>query len=132
MKLVLYKEVKSEDTLHSLNPFLKFLISCSTFLSVRGVVDRRHIAWSDDWKPVRKRPDLRIGSADFEIDGFHVEDLLVTILNPAFRPYSMSVFNASLPRLRRQWLMYDIMSADNITVSGNKLQSIWVIFYFYY
>ncbi|TPX71395.1 hypothetical protein SpCBS45565_g01096 [Spizellomyces sp. 'palustris'] len=86
----------------------KGLIKECTLKGVRGVVDRRHITWSDDWVPKRRDPQ----PGDFEITKFVVEDLLITIRNPNFRPYSVSIFNAELPQLRKHWLLYDIMRAD--------------------
>ncbi|KAJ3184385.1 Mitochondrial distribution and morphology protein 31, mitochondrial precursor [Gaertneriomyces sp. JEL0708] len=88
----------------------KGAISECTLKGVRGVVDRRHVTWPDDWVPVRRK--LRAG--DFEIDRFVIEDLLLTVRNPNFRPYSVSIFNAEMPRLRKQWLLYDFMRADSM------------------
>ncbi|KAJ1543691.1 Mitochondrial distribution and morphology protein 31, mitochondrial precursor [Cladochytrium tenue] len=77
---------------------------------VRGVVDRRHIIWDPDWVPTRRKPHEN----DFMMSKFVVEDLLLTILNPSFRPYTISVFNGELPLFRQQWLLYDLMCADSI------------------
>ena len=77
---------------------------------VRGTVERRHIEWHSDWVPTRRRPQF----GDFELDSFQVEDLLLTVWNPNFRPYSLSVFHAKLPLLRKQWLLYDLMCADSV------------------
>ncbi|KAJ3412084.1 Mitochondrial distribution and morphology protein 31, mitochondrial precursor [Chytridiales sp. JEL 0842] len=88
---------------------------------VRGVIDRRHITWDPDWVPTRRRPL----PGDFEMDSFSVDDLLLTVLNPDFRPYTVSVFNAELPLFRKQWLLYDILCADSITgVIDNCLFSV--------
>ncbi|KAJ3025923.1 Mitochondrial distribution and morphology protein 31, mitochondrial precursor, partial [Rhizophlyctis rosea] len=86
------------------------LLTECTLKGVRGVVDRRHVVWSPDWVPTRRQPQ----PGDFEMDNFVVEDLLLTVLNPKFRPYTISIFNAELPRLRKQWLLYDAMCADSI------------------
>jgi distribution and morphology protein 31 len=77
---------------------------------VRGTIDRRHIIWPEDWVPVRRKPQ----QGDFNLDNFVVDDLLLTILNPGFRPYTISVFNGKVPKLRKQWLMYDLICADSI------------------
>ncbi|KAJ3316653.1 Mitochondrial distribution and morphology protein 31, mitochondrial precursor [Blyttiomyces sp. JEL0837] len=77
---------------------------------VRGVVDRRHVKWDPEWVPTRRVPL----QGDFEMERFVVEDLLLTILNPGFRPYTMSVFSAELPLFRKQWLLYDMLCADSI------------------
>ncbi|KAJ3283391.1 Mitochondrial distribution and morphology protein 31, mitochondrial precursor [Borealophlyctis nickersoniae] len=91
------------------------LVTKCTLKGVRGVStipkDRRHIWWDPEWTPTRRVAQM----GDFEIGDFVVEDFLVTVLNPEFRPYTISIFNAELPRLRKQWLLYDFMRADSIT-----------------
>jgi distribution and morphology protein 31 len=45
-----------------------------------------------------------------------MEDLLVTIHQPkGFRPFSVSIFSCELPQLRKQWLFYDFLSANNMS-----------------
>lgn len=45
-----------------------------------------------------------------------MQDLLVTIYQPyQFRPFNLSIFNAAVPKLRKQWLFYDLLSAESIT-----------------
>ncbi len=76
---------------------------------VRGELDRRHVTWLDDWQPV-----LRAAKpGDFELDRFVIDDLLVHVRNPTFR-YPVSLFHGELPRLRKQWLLYDVLSADHL------------------
>jgi distribution and morphology protein 31 len=58
---------------------------------------------------VRRNPEI----GDFVVTGFEVEDLLVTVQNPQFRPYTISIFHAILPRLRKQWLLHDCLTADS-------------------
>ncbi|KAJ8329885.1 hypothetical protein BDV3_004057 [Batrachochytrium dendrobatidis] len=77
---------------------------------IRGMVDRRHIEFDPNWVPSRRVPEF----GDFEMDSFIVEDLLVTICNPDFRPFSFSIFDAELPIFRKQWLLYDMMCADSV------------------
>ncbi|KAI8922890.1 mitochondrial distribution and morphology proteins-domain-containing protein [Entophlyctis helioformis] len=76
---------------------------------VRGVVDRRHIIIDPSWVPTRRKHEF----GDFEMELFVVEDLLLTVYNPNFRPFSISIFNAELPLFRKQWLLYDMMCADS-------------------
>ncbi|KAI8831095.1 mitochondrial distribution and morphology protein family 31/32 [Chytridium lagenaria] len=85
-------------------------VTLSLWRWLRGMVDRRHIIWDPSWVPSRRHPL----PGDFEMDKFVVEDLLLTILNPNFRPYSVSVFRGELPKFRKQWLLYDIMCANSI------------------
>lgn len=80
---------------------------------VRGVVDRRTVDWSKFlWDPASSRESHIPGI--FELDKFAVEDLVVTVLSPAFRPYTISVFSADLPLFRQEWILFDIMSADSV------------------
>ena len=87
---------------------------------VRGVVDRTHVFWTDDnLDPKSWRHEHSPG--DFEIESFKIEDLLVTIHQPKdFRPFTVSIYNADLPRLRKQWLFYDFLSANNMTGEFDK------------
>ena len=84
---------------------------------VRGVVDRTAVHWTDEVRdPKSYRHEHHIG--DFEIDGFKMEDVLISVYQPNnFRPFTVSVYNCELPRLRKQWLFYDFMSANNMSGS---------------
>ena len=85
---------------------------------VRGVLDRTFL------KPLQQgetAPDPKSyrhthNTGDFEIDAFKMEDVLLTVYQPReFRPFTVSVFNCELPRLRKQWLFYDFMNANNMS-----------------
>lgn len=82
---------------------------------VRGIVDRTHVFWTgEELEPKSYRHEHCAG--DFEIESFKIEDLLVTVLQPeGFRPFPVSIYNADLPRLRKQWLFYDFLSANSMT-----------------
>lgn len=82
---------------------------------VRGVVDRTSVHWGTEYiDPRTFRHEHQLG--DFEIESFKLEDLLVTIHQPkGFRPFSVSIFSAELPQLRKQWLFYDFLSANMIS-----------------
>lgn len=82
---------------------------------VRGVVDRTSVHWDGEYiDPKTYRHEHNPG--DFEIDIFKMEDLLVTIHQPnGFRPFSVSIFSCELPQLRKQWLFYDFLSANNMS-----------------
>lgn len=84
---------------------------------VRGVIDRTSVRWSGEpVDPLSYRHEHQPG--DFEIDSFRLEDLLVTIHQPNdFRPFSVSIFSAELPQLRKQWLFYDFLSATHMSGS---------------
>ncbi|KAN0061106.1 Mitochondrial distribution and morphology protein 31, mitochondrial precursor [Thecaphora frezii] len=93
----------------------KGLIEDAEIKGVRGIVDRRNVFWDPqkpyDPKAARKQP--RHG--DFELESLVVEDFLVTIYQPNdFRPFNFSIFNARIPKLRKQWLFYDLLCAESI------------------
>jgi mitochondrial distribution and morphology protein 31 len=87
---------------------------------VRGVVDRTHVHWTGEYvDPKSYRHEHNPG--DFEIDSFKIEDLLVTIHQPqGFRPFPVSIYNAELPRLRKQWMFFDLLSANSMTGEYDK------------
>lgn len=84
---------------------------------VRGVLDRTHVVWPDEYVDPRVyKHEHNVG--DFEIENFRMEDLLLTIHQPkGFRPYSVSVYTCELPQLRKQWLFYDFLSANQMSGS---------------
>lgn len=81
---------------------------------MRGVVDRTNVHWNrDDVDPKSYRHEHHPG--DFEIDSFKMEDVLVTLHQPnSFRPFTVSIFSADLPQLRKRWLFHDIISANQM------------------
>ena len=82
---------------------------------VRGVVDRTSVHWGGEYVDPRSFKHEH-NPGDFEIDSFKMEDLLVTIHQPnGFRPFSVSIFSCELPQLRKQWLFYDFLSANNMS-----------------
>ncbi|KAL1304919.1 hypothetical protein AAFC00_003833 [Neodothiora populina] len=92
---------------------------------IRGVVDRTSVLPGDpSIDPRSYRHEHSPG--DFEIDSFKVEDVLITVYQPNnFRPFSVSLYSCDLPRLRKQWLFYDLMSANMI--SGSFDDSLFTI-----
>ena len=91
---------------------------------VRGVVDRTHVIWGEGVDPRSYRHVHQPG--DFAIESFKLEDLLVTVHEPdGFRPFSVSIYNCDLPQLRKQWLFYDFLSANNM--SGSFDHSLFTI-----
>lgn len=83
---------------------------------VRGIVDRRNVFWDPEvpYDPRAARRRERPG--DIDLENFEVEDLLVTVYQPGdFRPFNFSIFNMHTPRLRAQWLFYDLLNSDAIT-----------------
>lgn len=92
---------------------------------VRGVIDRTSVHSTTEYVDPKTYKHQH-SPGDFEIDSFKLEDVLVTIYQPYnFRPFSVSIFSCDLPRLRRQWLFYDFLSAHNI--SGSFDNSLFTI-----
>ncbi|KAL8855740.1 MAG: hypothetical protein Q9178_007611 [Gyalolechia marmorata] len=92
---------------------------------VRGVIDRTSVHYSGEHVDPRTYKHKH-NPGDFEIDSFKLEDLLVTVHQPHnFRPFSVSIFSCDLPRLRRQWLFYDLLSAN--MMSGSFDESLFTI-----
>ena len=56
-----------------------------------------------------------------------MEDVLVTLYQPGedIKSFDVSIFNCELPQLRKNWLFYDILSANNI--SGSYDNSLFTI-----
>ncbi|GAA94480.1 uncharacterized protein L969DRAFT_83964 [Mixia osmundae IAM 14324] len=94
----------------------KGLVKDAVVKGVRGVLDRSHIV--TDPKAVKDRTAFRHTArpGDFHLETLELEDFLVTVHQPyGFRPYNFSIFHASIPTLRKQWLFLDMLSADSIT-----------------
>jgi distribution and morphology protein 31 len=135
------KEQKDEDTnytqyevsIDTVNVTLSFtkwfngkgLLEDVEIKGVRGVVDRTSILPGDPTiDPKSYRHEHTTG--DFEIGSFKVSDVLLTVYQPnGFRPFSVSIFSCDLPRFRKQWLFYDLMSANMI--SGSFDDSLFTI-----
>ncbi|KAJ2484953.1 Mitochondrial distribution and morphology protein 31, mitochondrial precursor [Coemansia sp. RSA 2050] len=82
---------------------------------VRGVVDRRQVWWDPKvtYNPSESRRARLPGV--FDLDSLDVEDMLLTV-HPwqNFRPITVSIYSASLPRFRDRWLLYDALNANSI------------------
>ncbi|KZP24051.1 mitochondrial distribution and morphology protein family 31/32 [Athelia psychrophila] len=82
---------------------------------VRGVLDRRSVTWDLDHPldPVSFRHASSVG--DIELNSLQLEDVLVTVHQPGnFRPYTASIFRADMRCLRKQWMFYDFLCAENV------------------
>lgn len=95
-----------------------------TINGLRGVVDRTHVFWKEDDDPKNYLNIHQPG--DFEISRFEMNDVLFTLYQPnGFRPFQVSFFNCELPQLRKHWLFFDFMNANNISGTyDNSLFSI--------
>lgn len=73
----------------------------------RGTLDKRWVRAIEGWKwPNRK--------GDFDLESLHLRNVHLSIIQPrGFRPYSVTILSAHVPRLRAAWLFYDLMSAES-------------------
>ncbi|KAI0310658.1 mitochondrial distribution and morphology proteins-domain-containing protein [Amylostereum chailletii] len=91
----------------------KGLIKDAVVKGVRGVLDRRDIVWAPDLNPADFRHQPQPGA--FSLASLTLEDVLITVYQPnQFRPYTFSIFRADIGTLRRQWLFYDFLRAENV------------------
>lgn len=83
---------------------------------MRGVVDRRHLKWDPDWDPTKNRNVPKRG--DFVLNRFKMEDVLVSVMQPnGGGRFDVGVYSCDLPKLRKQWLLYDFLNANNMSGS---------------
>ncbi|KAJ1989108.1 Mitochondrial distribution and morphology protein 31, mitochondrial precursor [Coemansia spiralis] len=91
------------------------LIRECSMRGIRGVVDRRQVWWGSDavYLPEKHRQMHRPGY--FDLDSLEIEDMLLTV-HPwkNFRPITVSIYSASMPRFRDRWLLYDVLSANSV------------------
>ncbi|KAI9695132.1 MAG: Mitochondrial distribution and morphology protein 31, mitochondrial precursor [Bogoriella megaspora] len=101
------------------------LLRSADIKGIRGVIDRTSV--QQPAEPVDPRTYKHThNTGDFELESFKMEDLLVTVYQPNnFRPFTVSVYSCDLPQLRKQWLFYDFMSANNM--SGSFDNSLFTI-----
>ncbi|KAG8902332.1 Mitochondrial distribution and morphology protein 31, mitochondrial precursor [Tulasnella sp. 403] len=92
----------------------KGIITDAEIKGVRGIVDRRHLTAPvpADLDPATTRYVAQPG--DFQLESLKLEDILITIYQPNFRPINASIFRADLSHFRKQWVFYDLISADNM------------------
>lgn len=91
---------------------------------LRGIVDRTHVRWAKDDDPRNYKNVHKQG--DFEISNFKMNDVLFTLAQPnGFRAFNVSIYNCDLPVLRKNWLFYDFLNANNI--SGSYDESLFTI-----
>lgn len=91
---------------------------------LRGIVDRTHVRWVADDDPTNYKNVYQFG--DFEFNNFVMKDVLFTLRQPnEFRPFKVAIYNCELDRLRKHWLFYDFLNANN--VSGSYDNSLFTI-----
>ena len=93
----------------------ELLVSRNTRIDHDNISDRRSVFWDPEnpLDPAAFRGIARPG--DFEFHSLQLEDVLVTVYQPGnFRPYTASIFRADIRTLRKQWLFYDFLRAENV------------------
>ncbi|EGO25497.1 hypothetical protein SERLADRAFT_348153 [Serpula lacrymans var. lacrymans S7.9] len=93
----------------------KGLVEDAVIKGVRGILDRRSVFWDPEHPldPAAFRHTPQPG--DFELELLQLEDVLITVYQPGdFRPYTASIFRADMRNLRKQWLFYDFLCAENV------------------
>lgn len=91
---------------------------------IRGVVDRTHVHWDPDDDATNYKNKYQFG--DFEFNDFAMRDVLFTLLQPAgFRPFDVAIYNCELVKLRKHWLFYDFLNANNM--SGSYDNSLFTV-----
>ncbi|KAF9241826.1 mitochondrial distribution and morphology protein-domain-containing protein [Melanogaster broomeanus] len=109
--------IDSIDVTLSLSHWLdgKGLVEDAVVKGVRGVLDRRSVFW-DPENPLDPATFRHVGRpGDFELRSLQLEDVLVTVYQPGdFRPYTASIFRADIQTMRKQWLFYDFLCAENV------------------
>lgn len=83
---------------------------------LRGLVDRAHVVWDPEDSATNYKNIYQPG--DFEFEDFRMEDVLFELRQPrGFRPFTVAIYNCELSRLRKHWLSYDFLNANNMSGS---------------
>lgn len=73
----------------------------------RGTLDKRWTRFIEGWR-WKRRP------GDFDLDSLQLRNVHLNIVQPrGYRPYSVTILSASVPRLRASWLFYDLLSVES-------------------
>lgn len=97
----------------------KGLVKSANVKGIRGIIDNRRGNWNKnavfDAEAIRKRHI----PGDFEMESLTIDDLLLTVYMPTgFRPFPVSILQAQLSKLRKQWYAHivDLMSIYNVLI----------------
>lgn len=73
----------------------------------RGVMDKRWTRMIEGWR-WKSRP------GDFDLKLLQLRHVHLSLIQPkGFRPYSVTILSATIPRLRANWLFYDFLAAES-------------------
>lgn len=78
-------------------------------------LDRRNVFWDPENPPDPALFRHHAHAGDFELQSLQLEDVLITVYQPGdFRPYTASIFRADIRTLRKRFLFYDFLCAENV------------------
>ena len=78
---------------------------------VKGKIDSSNVEW--DYSVPSKKMTWTYG--DFDFEKLHIEDFHVDFHVPYLKdPLQLSIFNMESDRFRKQWFLFDILSANCI------------------
>lgn len=98
----------------------KSIIKVCHLKGTRGSIDRLLTKYLNAQQSgiVYEKTIIPYISGEFDLDRFIVEDLVIFVKYPfPFKSYEFVITEAQIPRLRRHWLLYDILSAERMTGS---------------
>jgi len=86
------------------------LVQSVVVRGLRGHVDRSRIplASYEGWRHTSER-------GDYDLENVSVHDAILTVQSAkGFRPYEVSIINGEFPRLRKRWLLHDMLAAQSL------------------
>ncbi|KAJ2211610.1 Mitochondrial distribution and morphology protein 31, mitochondrial precursor, partial [Coemansia sp. RSA 487] len=91
------------------------LIRECSISGIRGVVDRRQVYWDPDTVYLADAHRSTHQPGYFNLDSLEIDDMLLTV-HPwkNFRPITVSIYSANMPRFRDRWLLYDVLCANSV------------------
>ena len=82
------------------------LIEEASIDGARGLLDKRFVQWIEGWR-WRHRP------GDLDMKHLSLRNVHFQVIQPVgYHPYSVTILQATLPRLRLPWLFYDFLNAE--------------------
>lgn len=73
----------------------------------RGTLDKRWVRYIEGWR-WQGRP------GDFDLDSVVLRNVHLSVIMPTgFHPYNVTILSAFIPRLRPEWLFYDLLSVES-------------------
>lgn len=103
---------------------VEFTLSLFKYLTGRGIIDTCTISGVRGavlWDTPPAHAELQKRRHGFAIRDLVLQDLLVTIMRPSNQDkHEARICSATIPLLRRQWLLYDLANATSIAGTFDK------------